>query len=686
MLILIIAISGFEGFWRVAAQTSSSPASANLPGSTEYPLRLERLTITGGAELLTIFGTLPSVAPSRDSHLTGMSSDDIPLVSILRDTLGDADPTNDRLRDVWVHTYTRPSLRQRLLAAVPFLYSNRLSRGEASSGVPPALLDLSQADEDVWNRFIWIALQTIFVDTQGVLVKAPTYTYRRNVTDYRKAHLIRALAVLSLYEIARREHQAVTRAPDTPPPALSDLELSEIGGRLALAEETFGGIIDDMNLARVYAKQSSTSNDARGHNWELLRQQAELNDLYFEPLLMPDGSATHAMLWVAAEDLSVNKDRVWRGRFLNIENPWRDRKLAGWRGHTEMWGFDENGARTSSGVAADASHPATGSTRRMIPLALYGLDHPKIPMLLVDFRDNLNPKKREMSRRAIQDVTRNVLAVGRFGNLYYFLGRSIFDFVAGRRAVDINQPSRLRAYSQMKLLLSLDASLDPALHNELNARLESISTNPMERDAAREAEVARKQYAALVAYAQRPSGLPARLARDRRAEMTEFTTSRTKRVFARVAHETTFGLYTHRPRSTPERLARLDIERQLDYHTRFLREVAKSSAVIEVKWNMDDVRRSLEFVAANGETADMRAAGAVARIFSHTEDDSARALSLRCLYRINQPAAKNLLLHIEADDALSARWREMSRDLLRAAVREEQQFTEKDLPRAQSLM
>jgi hypothetical protein len=108
--------------------------------------------------------------------------------------------------------------------------------------------------------------------------------------------------------------------------------------------------------------------------------------------------------------------------------------------------------------------------------------------------------------------------------------------------------------------------------------------------------------------------------------------------------------------------------------------------VVEVKWDIREVRRSLEFIAANGATADARAADAVARIFAQTADESARALALRCLYRINRPAAKNLLLHIESDAALSARWREMSRDLLRAAVREEQQFAEKDLPRAQSLM
>ena len=85
----------------------------------------------------------------------------------------------------------------------------------------------------------------------------------------------------------------------------------------------------------------------------------------------------------------------------------------------------------------------------MIPLALYGLDNPRIRALLVDFRDGLNPKKREMSRRVLQDITRNVLSLSRFGNLPYLLGRTVFDFVTGRRGIDVNQPSRLRTYSQL---------------------------------------------------------------------------------------------------------------------------------------------------------------------------------------------------------------------------------------------
>ena len=61
----------------------------------------------------------------------------------------------------------------------------------------------------------------------------------------------------------------------------------------------------------------------------------------------------------------------------------------------------------------------------MIPLALYGLDYPKIPTLLVDFRDTYNPKRREMSRRVLNDVTRNILSISTFGSMPYFLSRVV---------------------------------------------------------------------------------------------------------------------------------------------------------------------------------------------------------------------------------------------------------------------
>ena len=64
-------------------------------------MRLERIDVEGGAELITVF-----------ARLDGLESTDndkwVPLVSILRDTLGDNTVENNRLRYVWPLTYTRP--------------------------------------------------------------------------------------------------------------------------------------------------------------------------------------------------------------------------------------------------------------------------------------------------------------------------------------------------------------------------------------------------------------------------------------------------------------------------------------------------------------------------------------------------------------------------------------------------
>src|SRR5678816_2402323 len=190
---------------------------------------------------------------------------------------------------------------------------------------------------------------------------------------------------------------------------------------------------------------------------------------------MPDGSMTHAMLWVSESDLIANKDKRYEKRFLNIASPWSDKRLLNWEGYSETRFLDAEGRL----VTPDT--PGARATE-MIPLALYGLDNPRIPMLLVDFRDGFNPKKREMSRRMLNDVTRNFLSISKFGNLPYFLGRTVFDFVTGRRGMDINQPSRLQTYSQLKLLLALNNSLDSDLRDEIEGRAEKISLNPFEND------------------------------------------------------------------------------------------------------------------------------------------------------------------------------------------------------------
>ncbi|HEY1404419.1 MAG TPA: hypothetical protein VGB05_09855 [Pyrinomonadaceae bacterium] len=640
------------------AQQPAFPASHDFaPAQPQTSgFRLERLPLAGGAELLTVLGSLNGLGRGHESQ-----DSDVPLVSILRDTLGDETTENDRLRYVWMHTYTRPTIGQRAASAIPFLYTRAANKKRAGKDAPPHLIDLAGTQREVWHRVLWNALQTLVLNPYSLTVKATTHAYRRNADDYRKAHVIRALAVLTLYQA-----ESGTRSVFAPH------ELKEIQARLMLTQKTFGGLIDDLYLGRVYDKQNSQWLDKRGHNWELLRQRAETEGLYFDPLEMPGGNTTHALLWIARADVEAKRAHAYEKRFLNLANPYGDQRLRRWRGYTETRYFDADNRR----VPADA--PGARAVE-LIPLALYGLDHPKIPILLVDFRDNMNPKRREMSKRVLQDVALTTASLTQL-DLPFFLGRAVYDFVTDRRGADINQPSRLRAYSQLKLLLALDASLDPELRDEVSRKLERVSLNPLENDTEAEARLARDQYAALLAHARQPSGgLADKLERDRRSELTPLVHSRAERLLLRVASVATLGLYRHREQAAPgEQFATLDTARRLAHHRQFLREVARSSMAVEVQWNIEDVRRSLAFVNEHGARADGKTASAIGRIFAHTKDEQTQRLCLSSLYRINNETAKATLVRIYRDEAADARWRTLSAEYLRKAARESQRISNDD--------
>jgi hypothetical protein len=600
-------------------------------------MRLERVEVPGGAELITVFARLSGLESSDKDNF-------VPLVSILRDTLGDNTPENNRLRYVWPLTYTRPTTKQRLAAAIPFFYT-RVGNKEKLTKTPPPALDLASPESEVWDKIFWTALQNILLDPYGTPVKASTSSYRRNTSDYRRSHIIRALSVLALYQAVKGES------------AFTPAEMSTIQARLFLTEKTFGGLVDDSNLQSYYVKKTTQTRDERGHNWELLRQKAEAESLYFEPLTMPDGSATHALLWVAKRDLVSKQGSRYSGRFLNIANPWTDKRLLNWKGYVETRYFD------SENQPVDSQTPGAQAVE-MIPLGLYGLDNPKIPMLLVDFRDSYNPKKREMSRRVLNDVTRNVLSLSKFGNLPFFLGRTVFDFVTGRRGMDINQPSRLATYSQLKLLLALNTSLEPELRSQVGDQLEKISLNPFENDLSAEAKIATQQYDTLLAYAKDPNGLAEKIERDRRAEMLPLEHGDKAQLAFRVLNVLSFGKYVHREELTDDMEDRLDIARRLRYHTNFLQQIAKSTAEVDITWNLEDVKRSLHFIAEHGSEAGSNTAAVTATIFARTKDIETRRACLDSLSRIHNPKAKNELLRISQNNDVDKTLRDLASEYL----------------------
>ncbi len=643
-----------ENYSKTILPDDKSSDIVNKNTFVDKDFRIERVPVDAGAEIITIFVKLKGLTKSVDDKI-----EEVPMVSILRDTLGDETKENDRLRYVWMLTYTKPSFGKRIASGVPFLYTRTSNDGAVSGPPPPPVIDLNPTGKNMWNKAFWILFQSLVLDDISIPVKAFTRQYRNNAENYRKSAIARALAVLALYESVEGEK------------ILTDVEQCDLQARLLLDEKPLGFFMDTVNLQRVYQKNIYNVLDIRGHNWELLRQYSEAQGLYFEPLKMPDGSATHALVWVAVPDLITNRERKYDGRFLNIKNPWNDPRLHKWQGYSEIRWFDEENR------PVDPDTP-NARPRTMIPLALYGLDYPKIPTLLVDFRDTSNPKKREMSKRVIEDLTKNVFSISKFSSIPYFVGRFLYDFATGRRGMDINQASRVRSYSQLKLLLSLNESLDPKLRDEIANRAEVVSLNPLENDFDVEIKIARQQYANLMAYAKRPDGLSAKIEKERREEMTRLKHGSGKRMLFALGHLFSLGIYTHREDDTPELRAEMDMRRRLDYHERFLRETARLSAKPEIDSDMKALRDSLSFISQNGKEAQSKTAKAIAKLFSITEDEEARNLCLVSLYRINNSTAKKELLSIYNNHKLEVRWRDLSANYLKLAVKEDQRIAPND--------
>lgn len=615
------------------------------PGLTEthrvgQNFRVEKFRIAGGSEIITIFADL------NDGENGGLQNfQDVPLVSVLRDTLGDDIPENDRLRYVWMLTYTKPSIGQRMASGIPFYYGRANNKGKVGNDAPPAVLDINPSDKNMWDKLFWLTFKGLILSQFDTVAQATTLQFRDNRVNYKKSAMMRALGVLSLYEELEGEK------------ILSDTEMQDIQARTVLKDNLIGSFMQSENLSRVYKKNIAATQNYRAQNWELLRQYSEAQGLYFDPLKMPDGSATHAMVWVAENDLAANANRKFESRFLNIKNPWKDSRLRKWKGYKETRFYDEE----SREVAPETPN---AKAKTLIPLALYSLDYPKIPAILVDFRDSRNPKMREISKRVLDDVTRNVLSISKFGSIPYFFGRFFYDFFTARRGIDLNQASRFKAYSQLKLLLLLDQSLNEDFRDQIADRLEKVSTNPLENDVDVEVRVARKQYENLMAYAKRPDGLAKKIEQDRREEMVRLKHSPKQRMLYAAAHLFSFGLYTHRENSTPELLAEMDLRRQLDFHERILIETARDSARPEIDGDFEAVKKALAFVAEHGEASKGKTAKAVSKIFLMAEDEGTRMLALSGLNKMNAPAAKKELLALYENQKLETEWRNVCAEYL----------------------
>jgi hypothetical protein len=611
--------------------TRSLPSVAQAPISAPS-VRFEVLPVDGGAELLTLFFTEnPESAENTDAE--------VPLISVLRDTLGSSDAGVHQLRYVWLHTAASPALKQRFAAATPFVYSRFGNTGTSKVQPPSPAMDISAPDDRLWRRVWELALKGALFDPRVSLLESAVRTYGGNRSLYLQAQFSRASTAIDMDD-------------DSNLPVLSDVERRQLQQGFARRSKGLAPLLNDAQLERFYQKEMVEMRQACARNWELLRQRAESEGLYFEPLLLPDGTATHALLWVARADVEGKRQAAFNDRFLSIKKPWGDKALLNWKGATEVRYYDAENRRLLS---------AEGAAREVefIPLALYGLDHPKIPVLLIDFRDPLNAKGRELSRQVIIEAGR-VATGSNFVNLAIKMGRLAAGAATQRMGVDLFQPSRLLSYSQLKMVLSANPGVGSDMRAEIGRRVEHVAMNPLENDMTTEVKLARSQYEALVEYSRRSDGLRADLDRDRRAELTTTAHGAGSKFMFRLGGIVTFGLYRHREKGMPEMDSVLEAQRRNIKQLRFLEDVAKSGPYIDVRWDQKKVRNALSDVFATASMPDDALADTAFRIFDNSVDDETRHLCLATLYQLDTDLARKKLLLIAQDQRLDEKWRALS--------------------------
>ena len=514
----------------------ANPSEVTTVAPPKAPLRVEIVTLAPGAQLITFFEELPATPDSANVR------EELPVLAVLKDTWNDSDPENDRLRQVWVFTYSQPSILKRMTGGVPFLYHRSGIDLGPGSKPPHAVLDLGDPSHGVWTGLAMTGAQSEILNPIGVLARLTSQSFFGNSGEYRKTHIWEAGDVIS------------GQMPEPDGDGLTAEEIQALEERLELAGHPLGGLVADEYLQRDHEKLQARQTETRGHNWDLLRQRAEDAGLYIRPLEPSGLPGSFALLWVSQADLDAGTPRKFDRQFLNISSPFTDQRLHHWEGYSETWNLDRNGVLASPD--AEDAHSV-----RMIPLALYALDHPRAPLLLVDFRSSGHPQRRELGLKVAEDVTSGVLGLTGFGNLGYVALKSSWMFVHTRHGGATNRAARRRAFVMVRHALGADQNLDPDLRRELLSGIERVDVNPVERSWNREVRDAWRQYDALIDYA-RATGLAKEIAKDRSDEMRRTAHGAGARALFRMATIGTAGLYRHHETVNQNLTVKVDQQRR----------------------------------------------------------------------------------------------------------------------------
>jgi hypothetical protein len=508
---------------------------------------------------------------------------DVPVISVLRDTLGDQTAENDRVTYVWLLTYTRPRVRQRILSAIPFFYW-RLGKGSESLSahdIAP-FMDLSAPENPMMAGIERNLVQWTAFDPLSTSARASTLQYNGNSLENTRLHLEEAISYLRAAPVSND------------PTALTQAQLDTVVARLELRKTLLGGLASENQATRVGMQSDFERERIRSRNLELLRQWAEKTGLIFGPLNLAGNQDHYAILWFSQKDSAPPGasllNPVWK--LLGIQNPWNDEGLKNWAGPVYERRFDENGSE------------------RPIPLAVYSLDYPKQPLMLIDFRHKLSRRRREVGQRSVDELIAGVLGISHFTNWYFYVAFDLHRFVVGRRGAALDEASRLDCYSDFRMQLALDRSIDPALKEDMEKRIRWLAVNPLEVAPQRDIQNAFARYNLLEQEAEN-GRLMARVDHERRFELSSFGEGEKAKLAKSMLHVATLGLY--KEQAARNDIFTLDRERRVTYQLSFLDPLVQAETPPEVAFDSQRIKASVR------ELSSLMSAISSSAVRSHAE-------------------------------------------------------------------
>jgi hypothetical protein len=589
--------------WLAAFATVCARASQAVAPSDYY---WKASPAGNSAQLVTLFCRACDDAAGTDR--------DIPLVAVLRDTLGDVDSANDRVTDVWLLTYSRPSWEKRVLSAVPFFYwkiGDGPARVETRDQKP--LINLSLPQRSSVSTTIRTIVQWTVLDPVSTSVRATSRAYQNNNADHERLHLEEAESYLQSAPATDGEN------------GLNELELNTVIARLELRKRLLGDFVGNRRVAELGEDANLEEERVRERNWELLRQCADKTGLVFEPIDLAGSRNQYAMLWYplnrTAPPEGVPLDAVWK--LLNLKAPYSERsKLQ----KADTYERTIDGERTSE----------------LVPVAVYSLTYPRMPLLMIDFRDGTHLRRHEMTQRAINEITSGVIGISRITNWYYFVGADLYDFYESRRGSAMSRVERLDCYSKFRVALALDRNLDGDLRANIQRRVNSLAVNPLETSARREMLAAPERYALLTeSAANEDRQISRRLEKERRSELARYDANKAGQVRDSVFHIATLGVYTHRAENDSVLLTRLQSYRKVDYYLSFLDKISAAGTQPEVAYDSAQIKTAvteLSRLLPEIKARDIRqhAERAIEKLHGLSQDLEVRADCLAALDSIRQ--------------------------------------------------